>query len=89
VLVVSAKQVALYGHLARVGEIMGIAELCLPNTNIVEMEEFNTVSVTAEKWLNITEHRFQHTDTHKHYGQPKNTTKPPKNPHNKNTHKSK
>jgi hypothetical protein len=59
VLVVSAEQVALCGHMARVGEILGIAELCLPSTKIVEMEEFSNVSVTAEKWLNITEHGFQ------------------------------
>jgi hypothetical protein len=58
VVVVSAQNIALYGHLARVGEIFGISELCIPNKGIIDMEEFYNVSVTAEKWLNITEHGF-------------------------------
>lgn len=53
-LVVSAEQIAFYGHMARVGEILGISELIIPTLTIVDMEDFYNVSVTAEKWLKIT-----------------------------------
>ena len=62
-LVVSAEKIALYGHLARVSEIMGVEELCIPNKNITKMQDFYNVSVTAENWLNITEHRYEKIKT--------------------------
>lgn len=59
IIVISAEKIALYGHLARVCEIMGVKELCIPNKSITSEEDFYNVSVTAENWLNITEHRFE------------------------------
>lgn len=43
------------GGLARTCEIMGISKLILNNKNYTINKEFTSLSVTAEKWLNIQE----------------------------------
>lgn len=55
VMIISATNIALYGHIARTGEIFGIREMIIPSLEVVEKEEFKSVSVTAEKWLRICE----------------------------------
>lgn len=41
--------------LARTCEIFGVSELVLSNVKILEEKQFQSLSVTAEKWLTITE----------------------------------
>lgn len=43
------------GHLARTGEIFGIEELIVPSKKVMELDQFKSISVTAERWLNITD----------------------------------
>ena len=51
--------------LARTSEIFGVSELVLSNIKVLEEKQFQSLSVTAEKWLTITEVRscpIPHTD---------------------------
>ena len=41
--------------LARTCEIFGVSELVLSNIKVLEEKQFQSLSVTAEKWLSITE----------------------------------
>lgn len=41
--------------LARTCEIFGVSELVLSNAKVLEEKQFQSLSVTAEKWLTITE----------------------------------
>ena len=41
--------------LARTCEIFGVSELVLSNIKVLEEKQFQSLSVTAERWLNITE----------------------------------
>ena len=41
--------------LARTSEIFGVSELILNNVKVQEEKQFQSLSVTAEKWLTITE----------------------------------
>lgn len=54
-MVTSAKSEALIGHLARTGEIFGIDQLVLPCRKIIELDQFKSISVTAERWLKISD----------------------------------
>lgn len=54
-MVTSSKSEALIGHLARTGEIFGINELIVPTAKIIESDQFKSISVTAERWLKISD----------------------------------
>lgn len=41
--------------ICRTGEIYGIESLVLSDKKILEEKEFQSLSVTAEKWMNIQE----------------------------------
>ena len=41
--------------LARTCEIFGVSELVLSNIKVLEEKQFQSLSVTAEKWLTIKE----------------------------------
>ena len=41
--------------LCRTCEIFGVAELVLGSTAVLEEKEFKSLSVTAEKWLKISQ----------------------------------
>lgn len=43
------------GGIARTCEIFGAAELVIANKMSIENKEFQSLSVTAEKWIKITE----------------------------------
>lgn len=43
------------GGLCRTCEIFGVSELVLSNTKLLEEKQFQSLSVTAEKWLTVTE----------------------------------
>ena len=43
------------GGLARTSEIFGASKLIIPNKKVLENKLFQTVSVTAEKWIDIDE----------------------------------
>ncbi|XP_034942852.1 probable methyltransferase TARBP1 isoform X2 [Chelonus insularis] len=43
------------GGLARTAEIFGIREIIIESLNYVENKEFQTLSVSADKWIKITE----------------------------------
>lgn len=43
------------GGIARTCEIFGAGEMVLANQMCIENKEFQSLSVTAEKWLKITE----------------------------------
>jgi hypothetical protein len=54
-MVTSSKSEALIGHLARTGEIFGIEELIIPCKKVIELDQFKSISVTAERWLKISD----------------------------------
>jgi hypothetical protein len=54
-MVTSSKSEALIGHLARTGEIFGIEELIVPCRKVIDLDQFKSISVTAERWLKITD----------------------------------
>jgi hypothetical protein len=54
VMVVSSRSEALIGHMARTGEIFGIEELIIPDIRTISLDSFKSISVTAERWLNIS-----------------------------------
>ena len=39
--------------MSRTGEILGIGKLVLPDPKVLKSKEFQSVSVTSEKWLDI------------------------------------
>lgn len=41
--------------LCRTCEIFGVSELVLGNIKVLEEKEFQSLSVTAEKWITVTE----------------------------------
>ena len=47
--------------LARTCEIFGVSELVLSNIKVLEEKQFQSLSVTAEKWLTIKEVYCVHT----------------------------
>ena len=44
-----------YLGLCRTCEIFGVSEIVFSSKNVVEEKEFKSLSVTAEKWVNISE----------------------------------
>ncbi len=54
-MVTSAKSQALLGHLARTGEIFGLEQLIIPCKKVIELDKFKSISVTSERWLNISD----------------------------------
>lgn len=44
--------------LARTCEIFGVSELVLSNVKVLEEKQFQSLSVTAEKWLTIKEVQY-------------------------------
>jgi tRNA guanosine-2'-O-methyltransferase len=46
------------GGLSRTCEIFGASELIIGNTKIVDDPSFQSLSVTAEKWINLSEVRI-------------------------------
>ena len=44
--------------LARTCEIFGVNELVLSNVKVLEEKQFQSLSVTAEKWLTIKEVQY-------------------------------
>lgn len=44
-----------FAHLTRTSEIFDVSQLVIPNIKLLDDENYKTISVSSDKWMNIIE----------------------------------